>query len=145
MDKRQLAYELRAVNVPVATVAERLHVSKGRVSQLVREYKQMGADTDTDSDGEDSVALVKARTRLLELQGRQLSRRLALEAGELIRADHLDQVLLTFLRHFEAQTDWIRQNRTGDHELLKAHIASVKGAQRECHANKIVEGCGIDG
>ena len=105
-------------------------------------------DGDEDHAVEDEGKLNRdyliARTEYTKSQNVKLKRQLALEAGKLIRADYLDQVLLTFLRHFEAQTDWIRQNRTGDHELLKAHIASVKGAQRECHARKITEGEGID-
>lgn len=40
LDRKELAYELRAAGVPISYVAERLQVSRGRVSQMVREFSQ---------------------------------------------------------------------------------------------------------
>ncbi len=113
------------------------------VTQYIR-YLRSSKQRDSEDDSKLSRDYLIAKTEYTKSQNVKLKRQLSLDAGKLIRADYLDGILLTFLRHFEAQTDWIRQNRTGDHELLKAHIASVKGAQRECHANKMVEGGGID-
>ena len=98
-----------------------------------------------DADGEAlSREYLQAKTEYTKSQNIKLKRQLTLEAGKLLRAENLDRILTTFLRHFEAQTDWIKSNRTGDHELLEAHLSSVRGAAREIEAAKITEGFGID-
>lgn len=98
-----------------------------------------------DDDGEKlDREYLKEKIEKIKSENIKLQRQLALESGTLIRAEYLDKVLLTFLRHFEAQTDWIRQNRTGDKELLNAHLATVSGAAKECHALEICEGMHID-
>lgn len=55
---RAICYELRAAGVPVAYVAERLGISRGRVSQITKEVQRefdaaesnKSAEQDIDSD-----------------------------------------------------------------------------------------------
>jgi hypothetical protein len=115
----------------------------GAITQYVRWLRNSKNRYENDGEKLDREFLI-AKTELTKSQNIKLKRQLALDAGNLIRAEYLDAALLTFLKHFESQTDWIRSNRTGDHELLKAHMAAVEGARRECHSKGTIEGSNVD-
>ena len=146
--KRALAHEWAGAGLSQSEIARRLNCSRQYIKKLLAQPAEF--DTTTDDDGADDITantserLLRARCAVLEAQSKRLERQLAIESGQLIRADYLDKILLAFLKHYEAQTDWLRQNRMGDTELLEAHLASVKGAQRECHNQGYVEGSNID-
>ena len=144
--KRELAQQWNDDGVSLSEIGRRLGCSRQYVAKLLVAAAVHDDDDDADAGDNDNVSerVLRARAAVLELQAIKLRRQLALDAAKLIRADYIDQVLLAFLRHFEAQTNWIRSNRLGDSELLEAHLASVKGAQREIHRRHLIEGAGID-
>jgi phage terminase Nu1 subunit (DNA packaging protein) len=113
------------------------------ITQYIKYLRKRESRLDDDGEKLDREYL-REKIEKTKSENIKLKRELALQAMTLIKAENLDKVLLTFLKHFEAQTDWIRQNRTGDKDLLKAHLAMVQGAGKECHALKICEGEGID-
>lgn len=142
--KRQLAYELRQQNVPVDDVATRLGVSKGRVSQLVKEYLAFSdPDDDTVVDNTTERVLL-ARAKLLELQGKQLERKLKIEANELMRKEDIVETISAFLRHGTVHADWLRKNRVNDPEALDSCNAMFTGVARECERRGIAPGNRID-
>jgi len=111
----------------------------GAITQYIKWIRESKRNKLSEGD-ELARDFLKAKTEYTQSQNVKLKRQLALEAGKLIRAEYLDKILLAFLKHYETQTDWIRSNRMGDSELLEAHLASVKGAQRECHNLGYIEG-----
>jgi len=113
------------------------------ITQYIKYLRKREQRLDDDGEKLDREYL-REKIEKTKSENIKLKRELALQSGTLMRAENLDKILLTFLKHFEAQTDWIRQNRTGDKELLKAHLATVQGAGKECHALKICEGMNID-
>jgi phage terminase Nu1 subunit (DNA packaging protein) len=140
-------------NMPAKIIAGLIDVSLARVGQLAKE----GVITKAPDGKYPNAAItqyikyLRKRESRLDDDGEKLDREYLREKIEKtksenikLKRENLDKVLLTFLKHFEAQTDWIRQNRTGDKDLLKAHLAMVQGAGKECHALKICEGEGID-
>ena len=115
MNKREQAFILRDAGVPIATVAAKMGVSKGRVSQLTKEYREMGAtaDEDTAAIGDDA-RLLAARARLTELQCRKLDTELRLRHGELVEVDEVKSKFSLVMRHVGIALDEMRVKGMND-------------------------------
>ena len=134
MDKREQAFILRDAGVPIATVAARLNVSKGRISQLVREHKQRGATTTT-PDGDaasDDERLLRARADLVERQAHKLDIELQVRRQELIGVDEVKGKFGLLMRHLNKAMDDMRRKGMNDAlDILNAAIdAMLKDAKR---------------
>ena len=144
-EKRRLAVRWHKEGKTQVEIAKLLGVSFQRVSQLLKEDSNVEQVLKDDESEEGlNEAYIRARTEYTKTQNVKLQRQLSLDADQLIRREHLEEVIKSMLRHSKAFGDWIRKQRTGDVELLEAHKALIHASLKEIEHNGWVEGKDID-
>jgi len=149
--------------MPAKVLAQFLDVSLARVGQLAKEgvitklpngkypnaaitqYIKFIRAKKEKSEGDTlSKEYLLAKTKYTQAQEKKLQRHLHTESGNLMRSDYFIEAVKSLLRHFKAQSNWIRKHRVGDDELLAAHVEMVKATIKECEKKGWVEGKNID-
>ena len=123
--KKRLAREWKGEGVAAKEIAERLALSRGRVSQILSEDDLADADVDDTSE-----RVLKARARVLELQALKLERQLQVEAGSLIPLENVQGAFRVIMKHVGIAADHLR--RVGNTEGLDAINAALDAISIEC-------------